>query len=85
MSELFEEILVDPETHEKLSRATAAQLDALRAALAAGEARRRDGAAPPTSVDGAWITPDGKHAYVDVDGFPSLLAEERLELDAAIG
>lgn len=84
MSELFTEILVDPESHAKLTRASDAQLDALRAALTDGGARRRDGGELPASVEGAWLTPDGKHAFVDVDGFPSLLAEERIELDPPI-
>ena len=84
MSDLFAEILVDPETHERLTRATEAEIDALRAALEAGRARRRDGGDLPAAVEGAWITPDRKHAFVDVEGFPSLLAEERLVLDAPL-
>ncbi len=73
--------LADPETHEPLSLATEPQLEALRAAIGEGRARRHDGEAPETSFEGAFLSKGGRWAYLVSDGVPSFLVESRVELD----
>lgn len=82
--ELLDEVLVDPETHERVSRATEAQLEAIRRALEDGTAKRHGPGAPPAEVAGAYVSHGGRWVYPDVDGFPSLLVEDRLELDEPV-
>ena len=77
-------VLADPETREPVSLANEAQLARLREALASGEARRHDGAAPPTEVQAALISQQGKVAYLVQDGIPNLLVDERLELSVSL-
>lgn len=78
---LLDEVLADPETHEPVTRATDAQLEAIRAALRDGGARRHDGGKLPDRIEGAYVSGDGRWVYPDAEGFPSLLIEDRLELD----
>lgn len=76
--------LRDPETKEALVRASEEQLEALRAAIAAGSAKRPDGEPAPSPIDGAYLRKDRTVAYVVVDGIPCFLLEARLELSAAL-
>lgn len=73
-------LLVDPETHEPLERASRDQLEKLAWALREGRARSKGGALP-SRIDGAFLSHGGRWVYPDVDGLASLLIEERLELD----
>ncbi|MCU0677336.1 MAG: hypothetical protein MUE69_31670 [Myxococcota bacterium] len=74
---------VDPETHEPLVLADAPTLQKLRDHLAAGSARRVDGAAVP-SFDGAYLTRDGRRAHLVIEGIPTFLVEARIALDPPI-
>jgi uncharacterized protein YbaR (Trm112 family) len=78
------DLLADPETHEPLTLASEAELAALKAAVAGGKARRRDGQGPAGSFDGALLRKGGKVAYLIEGGIPNLLIDERLELDAPL-
>lgn len=73
-------LLADPETHGALVRATAPELDALRAAIAEGRARRRDGA-PVPAFEGAYLRADRRVAYLVEEGVPDFVIEERVELE----
>lgn len=75
-------MLADPETHAPLSRATDADLAKLRAAIAEGRARRRDGSAIGT-FDAAFLRPSRDVAYLVEDGVPNFVIEERIELRGA--
>lgn len=77
----LDELLADPETREPLRRATPEELAQLAAALREGRARRHDGGALPRAIDGAYVSRDGRWVYPDADGVPSLLIDERVELD----
>jgi uncharacterized protein YbaR (Trm112 family) len=77
-------VLGDPETHEKLALANAAELEQLRAAVRTGTARRRDGKAVSADFEGALLTPRRNVAYLVQAGIPNLLLDERLELESAI-
>jgi uncharacterized protein YbaR (Trm112 family) len=74
---------VDPETHEPLVLADSPTLQKLRESLAAGTARRVDGADIP-SFDGAYVTRDGRRAHLVIEGIPTFLVEARLALDPPI-
>ena len=76
--------IIDPETRIPLMRASEQALAALRTCIASGHARRRDGQPIPTLVEGAYLSEDGRIAYVDVDAIPSFIAEEALELTTPI-
>ena len=78
------ELLADPETHEPVTRATEAQLAAIRAAIEAGAARRHDGGELPRAIAGAYLSNGGRWVYPDVHGLPSFVIEERLELDEPV-
>lgn len=80
----LDEKLVDPETKEGLVRATGEQLEALRAAIASGGAKRPDGEPAPTEIEGAYLRRDRTVAYPVVNGIPCFLLEARLELEAAL-
>jgi uncharacterized protein YbaR (Trm112 family) len=78
------DLLADPETREPLTSASDAEVAALKSAIAAGSAKRRDGKAPSTSFEGALLSQGRKVAYTVEAGIPNLLVEERLELTSAL-
>lgn len=78
------DILVDPEDKGPLRPADETVLQRLREAIARGKARRADGAPPPDRFEGAFITVDGRRAYLVLDGIADFLVEHRLELDAPV-
>ena len=80
----LETVLADPETHEPLTRASAAQVEAINAALSRKKARTSGGGPLPDSVAGAYLSRDGAWVYPDVDGFPSFLIDERVVLDVPV-
>jgi uncharacterized protein YbaR (Trm112 family) len=76
-------ILADPETRGPLTRASDDELQALRAALAAGTARRRDGA-PAGAFESAFLRADRRVAYLVEAGIPNFVVDEGVELDAPL-
>jgi uncharacterized protein YbaR (Trm112 family) len=77
-------LLADPETHEGLILASDGELSALRDAVRAGQARRRDGKPPAESFEGALLSQGRRVAYLIDSGIPNLLIDERLELASAL-
>lgn len=77
------DLFVDPETHERVVRADAADLVALRDAIRTGRARRRD-AAPIGAFDGAFLSQGRRVAYLVEDGVPNFLLDERVEIDGGL-
>ncbi len=75
----LDELLADPETHEPVRRATQDQLEAI--AWAIREKRARARGELPARVEGAYVSHGGRWVYPDAGGMPSLLVEERIELD----
>lgn len=71
--------LADPETKAPLIIATREELEALRAAITEGRARRRNGA-PIDDFEGAYLRADRKVAYLVESGIPNFVIEERVEL-----
>ena len=73
---------VDPETHAPLALADAATLDKLRAALTSGTARHVGSL--PEAFDGAYLTADRRRAYLVIDGIPTLVVSERVEIEGGL-
>lgn len=84
MKALLDELLVDPETHEKAERASEAQLESIRRVMAQGRAKKPAGGELPASLEGATLTHGGLWVYPDAHGFPSLLVEERIVLEEPV-
>lgn len=82
VTERLDALLADPETHEPLRRASDDELTSIATALRERRARRLDGGPLPSTVEGAYVSQDGRRVYPDADGLPSLLIDERLELEA---
>ncbi len=85
MKDDLTDLLADPETHEPVRRATQDELEAIAWALREKRARVRGGGPLPGRIEGAYLSHAGRWVYPDVDGMPSLLVEERLELDEPLG
>ena len=81
VTEHLEPLLADPETHEPLRRASEDELTSIATAIRERRARRHDGGPLPSTIDGAYVSQDGRWFYPDADGLPSLLIDERVELD----
>lgn len=74
------EMLVCPETRQRLRPATAQELEGLNARIRSGALRNRGGRAPEREFDGALVREDGKAAYPVDDGIPVMLVEESVAL-----
>ncbi len=75
---------IDPENRGPLTQASEAELIALRAAIANGDAKRRDGEALPVAFEGAYLGAARSHAYLVLDGIPNFLIDERVELSGPL-
>ncbi len=79
----FLALLVCPATRQPLRQATAPELAAVNAAIAAGTARNRGGAAVDAPLQEGLVTADGTFVYPVRDGIPILLSAEALPLQTA--
>jgi uncharacterized protein YbaR (Trm112 family) len=78
-SELLE-ILVCPETKQRVTEASAETLENLNAEIAAGRLRNRGGEALSRPIAEGLIREDGKVLYPVDDGIPVMLIEESVAL-----
>ena len=74
------DILVCPDDLTALRVATAAELTALNARIAAGGVKNRGGQAVTTPVKEGLIRADGKYLYVVDDDIPVMLIDEAIAL-----
>jgi len=74
------EILVCPETHQRVSLAPADLLARLQARQAAGELLNRAGGALKEPLTGALLREDGAIVYSILDGIPIMLIDEGIPL-----
>jgi len=74
------EILVCPDDLSALRLATAAELSALNAKIAAGQVKNRVGQAVTSEVKEGLIRADGKYLYVVDDDIPVMLIDEAIPL-----
>lgn len=74
------EILACPETHQPLREADEAEVTALNARIAAGEATNVGGDKVEGALDGGLVREDGKIVYPIRDRIPVLLVHEGIAL-----
>lgn len=74
------EILVCPETHQKLRIADAALTERLRELQRGGKLLNRDGKPLAEAPDAALVREDGQFAYAIIDQIPIMLIEEGIPL-----
>lgn len=72
------DLLVCPTTRQPLALLDARGLEALNAAIAAGQVKRADGSAQTGPLAEALVTRDRRMVYRVDDGIPVLLAEEAI-------
>ena len=75
------EILVCPETHQRVRQADAGLLDRLNQAIASGGVTNRGGQEVTDSVDGGLVREDDKILYPVREDIPIMLIDEAIELD----
>jgi uncharacterized protein YbaR (Trm112 family) len=74
------EILVCPDDLTPVRLATAAELTALNARIAAGEVKTRGGQVVSAPVKEGLVRADGKYLYVVDDDIPVMLIDEAIAL-----
>ena len=75
------EILVCPETHQRLTLAPPEILARLSELQARGELKNRVGAVPAEPIQAALVREDARIAYLVCDGIPIMLVDEGIALD----
>lgn len=75
------EILVCPETHQRVRLAPPELVEQLQALQAQGSLKNRAGAAPAEPIQGALVREDGTVAYPVSDGIPIMLVDEAIPLE----
>lgn len=74
------EILVCPETKQRVREADAALLGKLNAAIKAGSLKSRDGEAVTEALDGGLVREDKNFVYPIVGGIPVMLIPKAIPL-----
>lgn len=75
------EILVCPETHQRVTLAPAGLVARLAELQGKGELKNRAGVVPAGPFQAALVREDGKVAYPVHDGVPLMLVDEAVALD----
>ncbi len=75
------DVLVCPDTREKLSLASDAVLAKLNEGIAAGKVRNRGGRGVGAPIEAGLVRPDGKVLFPVHDGIPNLLPDEGIALE----
>ncbi|MEZ4463306.1 MAG: hypothetical protein R3F60_08635 [bacterium] len=81
MDEGLLDLLVCPETREKLGLADAELVAKVNAAITAGSLKNRRGAPVKGPIDGGLVRPDRKVLYPVQDDIPNLLVDDAIPLD----
>ena len=74
-------LLVCPESREKLSRADKAMIERINAAIKAGKVHDRAGKPVSKPLDGGLVRADGRYLYPVVDDIPDLLVDDSISLE----
>ena len=78
----FLKILVCPETHQTLQLADERLIDALNERVGRGDLSNQAGTQLERRLDGGLVREDGTILYPIVDGIPTLLSDEAIDLAA---
>lgn len=81
MEKYLLDLLLCPETREKLTLAPAHIVERLNAAIDAGTLKNRAGALVRGRLEAALVRADGKFAYGIVDDIPNLILDEAIPLE----
>lgn len=74
------EILVCPETKQRVSVAADEIVSQINARVSAGDLRNRGGEAVSNPITEGLVREDGKIVYIVDDGIPVMLIEESIEI-----
>jgi uncharacterized protein YbaR (Trm112 family) len=77
------DLLLCPETREKLSLAPPALVERLNAAIDSGTLKNRAGAPVKARMEAALLRADGKFAYPVADDIPNLILDEAIPVEPA--
>lgn len=80
IDEEFLGMLVCPSSRRPLREATAAELEAVSARIAAGAAKNRGGNVVETPIEAGLVPDSGEVLYPILDGIPILLTSEAIPL-----
>ncbi len=78
----FLNILVCPETHQTLQLADERLIDELNQQIGRGDLSNQSGAQLEKRLEGGLVREDGTILYPIVDGIPTLLSDEAIDLTA---
>ncbi|MFP8870420.1 MAG: hypothetical protein VCB43_02640 [Myxococcota bacterium] len=76
------DILVCPETKQRVSAAGDETISQINARVSSGELRNRGGESIAAPISEGLIREDGKIVYIVDDGIPVMLIEESIELSS---
>ena len=79
------QVLACPEDLSKLRLATGAEVEDVRAKVAKGSVRYRDGRSASSSFDGLLIRADARVGYAVKDGVADMIVDNGLALDPSVG
>lgn len=82
MDKFLLDLLLCPETREKLTLAPTTLVDRLNAAVDAGTLKNRVGAVVRQRLDAALLRADGKFAYAVNDDIPNLILDEAIPVES---
>lgn len=74
-------LLVCPETRDKLSLADDALVAKVNTAIQKGTLKSRSGTPIKTRIDAGLVRPDGNVLYAIIDNIPNLLIDDAITLD----
>ena len=75
------DLLVCPDSKEKLSEASTALVERLNEAIRGGSLKSRGGQVVAGEAESALVRADGKMAYLVMDEIPNMLVDEAIPLD----
>ncbi len=81
MDKFLLDLLLCPETREKLTLAPTALVERLNAAIETGTLKNRAGAPVKQRLDAALLRADGKFAYAIHDDIPNLILDEAIPVE----
>lgn len=76
------DLLVCPESRDKLQLASTALVQQINEAVKAGKVRDRSGKPVEKALSAGLVRPDGRYLYPVVDDIPNLIVDDSIALEA---